>query len=808
MRRLLLSAIIPAVLFILPGYAFSQSKLKLSGTVSDSSKPQAFVTVRIFKKNNSNPLQTTLSKENGSFELNKPDSGNYILSFTHTGFAEKRVDVTVASQAGDMQIGSVLLSRTSGMLKEVVVSSQRPMVEQNDDKIVFNIEDDPNNKTETAIDLLRKTPFITVDGEDNIKINGKSNFKVLLNGRETAMFARNVKEALRGFPGAMISKIEVITTPSAKYDGEGIGGLINIITKKKVVGYNGSVSTFSRTSDKINALSINGNAKVGSFGLSVFFNTGFSDPVKQHNTNITIPTTATAYEKRTLDGDQYNNSGWSFGNAELSWEIDSLNTVSLYTNIDSWSNKTVSDQTITTDFSASPSIVSKYHLTNNSSNPGVNVGSDYIKHFKKNKEREFSLRFLGEFGKNDAELSSNQDNHRYLNNNSYAINNQYTIQADNSIPINKNGKLEGGVKAILRRASSDYQSMIKYDESANYKTNAANTNYFKYGQDVISLYSMYNLKIKKSSLRLGARVEYTNVNGNFVSSNTTVKSSYTTLLPNVQFTTRVSPITTMVFAYTKRLQRPYIYDLNPFVNNNDSLNISFGNPDLGPQTAHALSAQLRFGRGNTFAGINVEGSYSNNKILQYSSFDPQTGITKTTSLNIGKEFQSSLNANFSTKITPKWSLFVNGSIRFARVTNNSDASQSNSGFGGYFNLNTSYKFTNKFTVSSYLGLWREPQTIQTTYPFNTWHNVAFNYKVFNDKLNISLRAVNYFEKTHDFKNVTKDKNFYNTNSTRLIRRAAVLALTWNFGKLTESVSKKKGVNNDDVLSKPAAPSGN
>ena len=222
--------------------------------------------------------------------------------------------------------------------------------------------------------------------------------------------------------------------------------------------------------------------------------------------------------------------------------------------------------------------------------------------------------------------------------------------------------------------------------------------------------------------------------------NTQVKHNYTTLLPNLQFTNRVSTVTTLVFSYTKRLQRPYIWDLNPFVYNNDSLNISFGNPDLGPQTSHALSAQLRYGKGNTFAGINIEGSYSDNKILQYSSFDPQTGITKTTSLNIGKEFQSSLNLNFSTKITPKWSLFVNGSLRYSTVTNNADASQSNSGFGCNFNLNTSYKFTDKFTISSFLGLWRT-QTIQTTYPFNTWHNVAFNYKIFKNKINISLRAV-------------------------------------------------------------------
>jgi outer membrane receptor protein involved in Fe transport len=812
MKQLIPFFIVPAFLFIMPRYLFAQTPLKLSGSVSDSSKPLPFVTIRLFKINNTKPLQTVLSNEQGRFQFNKPDTGNYVLSFTHTGYAEKKINIIVAAAGGDMPIDAVQLSKTTGMMKEVVVTSQRPMVEQSDDKTVLNVEDDPANKTETAIDILRKTPFITVDGEDNIKVNGKANFKVLLNGRETAMFARNIKEALRGFPGALISKIEVITTPSAKYDGEGIGGLINIITKKKVAGYNGTLSSFSRTSDKINNFSVNGNAKIGKFGLSVFMNKGFSDPVSQRNTNITIPATQTAYAKRTLDGGQYNSESWSFGNAELSVEMDSLNTISLYTNIDSWSNKTVSDQTITTDFAAGPSsTVSFYNLTSKSKNPGVNVGSDYVKHFKNNKDREFSLRFLGEFGKQDNQLNSFQDNpgtDRYLNNNSYAINNQYTMQADNSIPISKTEKLEGGLKAILRRASSDFQSLIKYNEIDDFKPNIANTDYFKYAQDVISFYSMYNLKLKKSSFRLGARVEYTNVKGDFVVSKTLVKSNYTTLLPNLQFTNRLTQLTTLVLSYTKRLQRPYIWDLNPFVNNNDSLNITTGNPDLGPQTMHAVSTQLRYGNGNTFAGINLEGSYSGNKIMRYSSFDQQTGITKTTSLNIGKEYQWSLSLNYNTKITPKWSLFVNGSLRYNKVTNNADASQSNTGLGGNFNLSTSYKFTNKFTVSSYLGLWQDPRSIQTTYPFNTWHNVSFNYKIFNDKLLISLRAVNYTEKTHPFKNVTKDNNFYNTNTTTINRRAGVLALTWNFGKLTENVSKKKGVNNDDVLGKPASSGGN
>lgn len=813
MRKLLFYLLVMSAMITQTAYTFSQTKGSISGAVADSSKkPLSFVTVRIFKQNNTKPLQSVLSAENGIFNLNNPGEGTYTLSFTHTGFAEKK-QVIIVNTNGDMKIDAIVLLPETGTLNEVVVKNVRPLIEQGDDKIIFNVEDDPGAKSETAIDILRRTPFISVDGEDNVKVNGKDNFKVLLNGRETPMFARNIKEALRGFPGALISKIEVITAPSAKYDGEGIGGLINIITKKKVAGYNGTLSTFNRTSDKINDYSINGNAKVGKFGASVFFNAGYQDPLSQYNINTTIPAVTTAYTKREIAGDQVNSGGWSFGNAELSFEADTLNTISLYTNIDSWSGKTISSQTITTDFSSAPSSVSLYNLYNKSNNPGINIGSDYIRHFKKKKEQEFSLRFLGEFGKNDAEINSSQSSQdntgdRFLRNTSNAINNQYTIQADNSIPVKKNGKLDAGAKAILRRASSNFESLERYGSAADYKLNPLNTDKFTYKQDVLSIYGMYTFKVKKSSFRLGARAEFTDVNGNFISSATQVKSSYVTLLPNIQFTNRLSSTTTLVLSYSKRLQRPYIYDLNPFVFNNDSLNISSGNPDLGPQTVHAVAAQLRYGKGNTFGGINVEGSYSNNKILQYSFFNPQTGVTKTTSLNIGKEFQSSLNVNLNTKITPKWRISVNASLRFATVTNNSDKSQSNTGLGGNFNFNTNYQFTDKFNISSFVGLWKDPQTIQTTYPFSTWHNVAFNFKVFKDKINISLRAVNYYQKTWDNKTIVKDPNFYSTNILRFPRRAAVVALTWNFGKLTENVSKKKGVNNDDILTKPTAPGGN
>ena len=783
----------------------------ISGRVNDSSgQPLSLVTVRLAKEGNAvSILQTTITSDSGIYIFKKVAPGSYTLFYSHAGFTDSKQNINVENNGA--KAGNTILQKINTTLNEVIIKSQRPLVEQTDDKVVYNVEDDPGSKSETALEILRKTPFVSVDGEDNIKVNGQSNFRVLLNNRETSMFANNVKEALRAFPGALIQKIEVITNPSAKYDGEGVGGLINIITKKKVVGYNGTISSFSRTSDKLNDLSLNGNAKLGKVGVSVMYDFGGTDPISLSNIVTTTPVNASAFSKRTLSGNRRNEQGWQFGNAEISWEADSLNSFSLYGNVDSWNDKNIFDQIIITDFINAASTTGTYHLENKTNTPGYSAGTDYIRKFRKNKDREFTLKFFAEFGKSESYANSLQaypNAERFLQNNSNAKNNQYTIQADHNMPLGKTGKFETGAKAILRRASSDFESLVKYDVNDKFLPNPSNTDRFSYTQDVVSVYSMYSFKIKKFGFRIGARVEYTNINGDFTTSNTMVKNHYTTLLPNFQLSNKLSNTTTLTINYTKRLSRPYIWDLNPFVFNNDSLNISFGNPDLGPQTAHNLSAQVRYGKGKTFYGINIEGSYSDNKILDYIAYDAATGITKTTSLNIGKEITGSLNLNLNTKLTNKWSLFINGSLRYINIKNNANAAQANSGWGGNFNFNQRYQFTDRFSISNYIGLWQDPVTIQTNYPFNTWYNVAVNYKMFNEKFTISVRGVNFFEKDRDFKNVIRDAGFYSTNINTRIRRGGVLALTYNFGKLTENVSKKKGVTNDDLLKKQQETTGN
>ncbi len=775
--------------------------LKISGVVKDSlNKPMAFATVTLFKQQAPDiAIKTTYTSENGKYLFNNVDTGSYRMIVSHTGFTDHQKDILLVSE--EIVIEDVQLQRANGNLQGVTITARKPLIEQTDDKIIFNVENDPATKTETAIDILRKTPFVSVDGDDNVMVNGQSNFKVLLNGRETAMFAQNVKEALKGFPGALITKIEVITSPSAKYDGEGVGGVINIITKKKVVGYNGSLSM---NTSSIKWYNINGNfsAKFGKLGITIFYGAGGTTGQVGKNFTQTIPFVPGYFTKRTLQGDRWMKNFWNNGNGELSYEFDSLNTVSAYGNISGGYNRYTLDQTVTAEFPFSPSSISYYDLEGRNEYPTISAGLDYIRKFKNNKDREFSIRTNSEFGKANTFLNSSQDNpgtDRFIVNNSIANNKQYTIQSDYIHPLKNNQKLESGVKAILRRADSDFESMIKYDPSHEYKLNPSNTDKFNYDQDVYSIYSTYHFKKGKTNFRIGARLEHTTVDGNFTSSETKVNQTYTTFLPNLQSTTKLSNALTLVLGYTKRLQRPFIWNLNPFVNNNDSLNIFYGNPDLTPQTINAFSVQTRIMKGGNFAGLTFEASYSGNKILQYATFDPATGVTKTTSLNIGKELQLSVTGNISYKVNPDWNIFLNGNLRYNKMKNSQVPGQKNSGIGGNANLNTSYKISKLFTASGYAGFWRGPVTIQSKFPLNIWYGAGMGIKMFKEKLTTSLMASNFFQKYRDYKMITKDPSFQTTSTTTMPFRAVSLSISWNFGKMTENVSRKKGVNNDDLI---------
>lgn len=305
---------------------------------------------------------------------------------------------------------------------------------------------------------------------------------------------------------------------------------------------------------------------------------------------------------------------------EITYDIDSFRTVALYGNIGKNTTEGNVNQTIITEHAVQLSETGYLLQDNSSTNPNSGIGTDFIRRFRSQPEKELTLRFNGQFSKNNLFNNSSQNNssqNRYVINESLSKNRELTYQTDFTQPLKAKQKLEVGAKAILRNASSDFTSMIKYNSADNYKINPSNSDKFNYHQEVYSVYGSYSFPVKKLSIRTGLRIEYTNVNGDFTSSNTVVNQHYINFIPNFLITRKFTSVYSLTASYNMRLQRPYITSLNPFMNNHDSLNISYGNPALGPQILHAVSVQNRFVKGKMFASATLNGSYTNNMIVQY-----------------------------------------------------------------------------------------------------------------------------------------------------------------------------------------------
>jgi hypothetical protein len=777
----------------------------ISGTIKDSlqQKPLTFATVTLFYKNHPKALRkATNTDEKGQYLFSQIDTGTYVLAVTYIGYKEQRLDLQVNGEQNIILPNILLPLSYKNTLGTIVIAARKNLVQQDNEKLIYNVEDDPSAKGELAIDVFRKLPFVSVDGEDNIKLNGQSNFKVLLNGRETSLFARNVKEALKGFPGALITKIEVITSPSAKYDAEGVGGIINIITKKKIVGYNAYLNSYYNTNNYYGGGG-NINAKFGRVGFTGTYNVSKSKNIPGINYSETKSLVPAFYKSRTTKGENLSNSFWQSGNAEVSWDMDSLNTLVAYGYIGRGNSSLDQNYTITTQLSnALTPALSYFNMNSSQEFPSENYGLDFISKSKHNPERELSLRFYNDRSQTFYTLGSEQldsNYSRFVLNENTDHSRQYTAQADLTLPFNRKHKLELGGKSIWRRANADYNSQIKYNTSSTYTADPKNSDLFDYSQDVFSGYFMYTANLKKASFRVGARVEYTDVKGNFTTTHTAINTGYTNILPNVQYTQRFGRVYSMVLNYGQRLQRPYINSLNPFINNSDTLNISFGNPELNPQTIHNLSWQHRFLKGAFFAGLTFSGAYSNNMIVQYTSFDKTTGVSSTTSTNLGRSYQLSAGLNMNLKLTNAWRLTLNSDLRYNRIEKKIAPFQLYEGTGSSGSLNTFFKIGKLVTFSSNAGFLQLPPATQVQNELQYWYGSALSIKMFQEKVNLSFNYANFLSQYFDYKSAVKDVNFitYNTNSSRY--RRLNISLLWSFGKLSESVSKKKGVYNDDLL---------
>jgi len=611
-------------------------------------------------------------------------------------------------------------------------------------------------------------------------------------------------------PAANIEKIEVITTPPAKYDSEGLAGIINIITKKNIdAGYNGNLNV--RHSFPAGGPGGSGSVTVkqGKFGLSTF---GMYNKFENPGTVYRSERTTNANPVLGLPGTALNQNGSSsndgnsgYMSAELSYEIDTLNLLSVDFSLNRYTYDGISNISSTLLQANNP--YQSYQSSSKSDNlgDGYDFSLNYQKGFKSNKNRLLTFSYRSSTYGGDAESAYflfdrfNYDPQTFPNYTQYNNEKQreQTIQADYVHPVSSKLNIEGGVKAILRDNKSEFEYQGQ-NASGEYVVDPTRTNNFNNNQNVYGIYNTYQYNLTNWGFKAGVRVELTTIDADFLSQSSNLQEDFFNVIPSVSVNRKFKDMSSLNFGYTQRIERPGIWQLNPYVQRQPNFESS-GNPDLEPVLNNSFELNYsKFKKGSINIGLNY--SFANNTIQQVSSYVPETEVTRSTFVNTGKDRKLGTNFNVNYPLMTGMNLSLGGNMNYVWLEGFVNGQTvSNDGLTGYTYGSLNYRLKSGWRLGtnfSYSSAWITLQGSSRS-RFNT--SFSLGKDIIKNKLTFSGSVSNPFQKFMAWENTTEGPNFsQRTYSENYFRRVNV-SLNWSFGKLKESIKKnRRGISNDDV----------
>lgn len=791
---------------ILPAFAQVAPVLfSVKGIIIDSisKKPSDHITVSL-KNAAKRVVSTVATKEDGRFAFEKLPAGKYTLATSSIEYAPKIVQVDLSDNTKPVaDLGSILITPMVNQLGGVTVLAAKPIIKQEVDKITYDLQADPDSKSNNVLDMMRKVPLLSVDADDNVLLKGQGGYKILINGKPSSMMERDAKNILKSMPASTIQSIEVITNPSSKYDAEGIAGIINIVTNKKVDnGYNGTINithTFPVGGPRTGGSLF---FKQGKLGVSAFYGGNIANSPATTNSILRLttgdsPTNLSQNNSRGSDGrNGYLETG-------LSYEIDSLNLISGQFNING--NNQDGTNTQNSILNEAGSVIQQYHLFNNNegSGRGINASLNYQLGFKSSKQRmlTFSYQYFTFNNRQNADLTaSNRVNYttpdyRQANEGGSS---EHTFQVDYVHPVKKLN-IEAGVKGIIRDNNSDFQYRSYDSATGNFEIDPTRSNTFDNEQKVFGAYNSYSYTLNTWAFKAGARVEETIIDANFISTSSQLNKKFFNMIPSVSINKRFKNSSTLNLGFSQRIQRPGIYQLNPFVDRSNPNFESSGNPNLRPAVSN--SVQLGYSRSQR-ASLNlmIGYNYFSDLIMPVVAFDPATNITRSSFDNTGRARLFTFNANINYPITKKWSSSVNGRIAHGRVQGIvNGALVKNQGVMYGASANSSYNFDKGWRLSANLYVNGPDLSIQGTSNPYTSISFSINKDIVKDKLSFSASVNNPFTKYRNNIWESFGPDFTQTNINRNYFRGFNASLNYRFGKLKESMKKnKRGISNDDV----------
>lgn len=799
----------------LPGTAGDQTpkgSARLTGSIVDSTstKPIEFVSIALYSKGNGQAVDGTVADEKGKFTIGKIVAGEYKVLISFIGYGNKTIDNIKLAKGQELDLGTITLASNTKTLNEVTVTGQAALIEEKVDRLVYNAEKDITAKGGDATDILRKVPLLTVDLDGNVSLRGSQNIKVLINNKPSTIIANSVADALKQIPADQIKSVEVITSPSAKYDAEGSGGIINIITKKNSLqGLNLNVD--AGVGNRGSMLALNGGYRKGKAGFTIggfgrgMYNTITKTRLEQTSTVENVTTTT----RQTGDGSSHG----LFGNYNLGFDYDIAKNQSLTAGVKYGVRNFTNQQDLvtrlmktgTTDTESTRNVDAK----NLSGTVDVNV--DYLHTFKPQQEWSVSTLysrngltndFDADLLNGDRQLTGRQKN---LNK---STNEEFTFQTDYQTPIKKNQLLEFGGKGIFREVKSKYSFLIA-EATGDFRPETDQpAGDLTYHQNIAAAYSSYTYTTKKRyTFKGGLRYEHTFIDAS-TNEGVVGVGNYGVLVPSIN-ASKTFKGTTVKLGYNRRIQRPGLQQLNPNFNSANPQNITIGNPELRPELTNNFEVGLSKNIKKTYVNATFFGRVTNNAITQVRNpSDTLAGAIVTTYENIGKQHAYGANIFANIAATSKINFGVFANVFYTTLTgqtlgqNGLSQKIDNDGVnvsGGLFSQAT---FGNGWGAQAFGFMQGTQIQLQGKQGGFGFYTVGVKKEFANKKASLGLAAENFLSKRFKMHTELNSLQFNQVNDIYMYNRGFRLTFTYKIGKMTMDAPKRKAksVNNDDVKS--------
>lgn len=783
------------------------------GTVKDAAKGEAVGYATVAAMRDSLVVAAVASTADGVFDLRIKESGECKVEITAVGYSPFITSIVADGKVHDL--GEVAL-KEGVEVDAVVLTVQKPIVTADAEKLSYSVEDDPEAQSSTLEEIIRKVPQLTIDAEGKVLMNGQSDYKILVNGHQSSSMSRNFTDIIKSMPASSIKRIEVITNPSMKYDAEGVGGVLNIITTKaRFDGYNGSVNLaagnwFNRSWNTNNSANFTFQTEKFALSAGVYYSQAWADrdDVGGYDAHIENLTSGDGY--KYLDG----NGGYGYtyhnvyGNIEASYQIDSLNLVTA--EVSAWNGRNRNRQH--TNFGYFDDNYSWLYGYDQSETDryawfGVDAALNYEHTFK----REGHTLTISDNVSVSPPIDCSGIKHIFPTESvaggippqsigwlerENSIDN--VVQIDYRNPINKRHTIEAGAKH-----SYDYNRLRKtntfdYDDGSLFSETAGIS---RLTRNILGIYAGYAYSMDKFSARAGGRLEgaWYGLNSEENGKSEKYDSALINFVPYVSLTYLPKQGHTLAFSYTERLSRPGVYAMSPFVTE-DLNSRDYGNPNLKTGVTHNLSLKYSFSDNKWSATVGALLLMSNNLVTNYTFLD-DNAIFNSTYENHGRFRMYGGEGSMSFRPSGKFNLSLSVKAGWGRYTLPSQGIET-AGWGASQNLNMTIALWKgaKLSLSEYLVL-PEPRMGQRGDRWIVGTSARLGQKLLKDKMEISVVVNNPHEKYSKYVQLQETPTYIQRNAFDNLSRSIRLSISYRFGKQglsVKSTNKKIDDGSDDV----------